>query len=180
MNKEKEIMKARAIVSKTKVCIRAAINRKLLLHHGWLTEYDNNTVRWWSTRTNRSINPYKVNCTQQAVVFLIQYINTQFKIDSFWIFIEWWAWWIKDLINMYDMEARAQIRLMNSYDNNEQMPSPPHPNGNRIRENCTILCLSHQVKKAVRDKSLDVCSSSSSSYIVSHSHWIINIIINTL
>ena len=70
---------------------------------------------------------------------------------------------------MYDIEARALIHLMNSHNNNEQMPSPPHPNGNRICENCTILCLSHQVKKTVRDKSLDVCSPSSTLYIVCRS-----------
>jgi len=60
------------------VSIRAVNNSKLLLHHGWLTEHDNNIVRWGTTRANRSINRYKVNCTQQAVVLLIQYINMQF------------------------------------------------------------------------------------------------------
>ena len=34
MNKEKEMMKARAIGLKTKVSIRTMNNSKLLLHHG--------------------------------------------------------------------------------------------------------------------------------------------------
>jgi hypothetical protein len=67
---------------------------------------------------------------------------------------------------------------MNSHNNNKQMLSPPHPDGNRIWENCTVLCLSHQVKKAVRDKSLDVCpllslkSSLNNHLMLINNNWI--------
>ncbi len=58
-------------------------NSKLLLHHGWLTEEDNNIVRWRTTRANRPIDRYKVNCTRQAVVLLIIYLNMQFNSIPF-------------------------------------------------------------------------------------------------
>ena len=63
---------------------------------------------------------------------------------------------------MYDIQARASIRLMNSHNNNEQMPSPLwSERKSNMRELYYILYLSHQVKKTVRDKSLDVYRSSS-------------------
>ena len=116
----------------------------------------------------QSIDLIKVNWAQQTVVFLIKFfwINTQANFDSLWIFIDWDALSLL-LLLLFNIEkiwlTSMTFRHVQTFLSWIRIPTTNRCRCRHIRTEIeyerTVLYYICRInlKKTVRDKSLDVC-----------------------
>ncbi len=117
------------------------------MHHGWLTDDYNNIVRWWTTRANHSIN----RCVRSTE----HNRRSSFSWKVFFVFrsiYQMMSFNRRIWLTRTRKKTRAEIRLMNSLNNNKQMPTSKRKS-NMKRER-VLLCYACRINLTKQKRSV--------------------------